>query len=187
MGRIVTVPNLLSALRLVLAPVFLWLYVRERNGPAVAVFAVAAATDLLDGLAARALDQRSRLGALLDPIADKALAACALFALAARDRLPLWLPLLELSRDLALLAGAAVLRRWGRPVPVAPTRIGKYATFWLVATVLLALSEAVGADRGAIAPWVAAAGLVAAQCVAVSWAQYFLYFVRSARGQWAAE
>ncbi|HSB21131.1 MAG TPA: CDP-alcohol phosphatidyltransferase family protein, partial [Anaeromyxobacteraceae bacterium] len=63
-----TLPNALTGLRLLLAPVFLWLYVTGDTVRAVAAFAAAAATDVLDGLAARALDQRSRAGAILDPI-----------------------------------------------------------------------------------------------------------------------
>lgn len=187
MVRLLTVANGLTGLRFLLAPVFLWLYVTGDTVRAVAAFAAAAATDVLDGLAARALDQRTRAGEILDPIADKVLSACALIALAARGRLPLWLPVLDLSRDLAQLAGAVVLRRLDRPVPILPTRIGKYATFWLAATVILALSEDFGASTAALGPWIAAAGLAAAECVAVSWVQYFLYFVRSARGQWGAE
>ncbi|HEY7726443.1 MAG TPA: CDP-alcohol phosphatidyltransferase family protein [Anaeromyxobacteraceae bacterium] len=186
-SSVLTVANALSALRLLLTPVFLWLYLR-RDGPlAVAVYAIAAASDLLDGLAARALDQRSKLGALLDAVADKFLSLAALLALAARERVPLWLPLLDLSRDLAQLAGAAWLRSRRRVVPIAPTRIGKYATFALNGTVLLALSEEVGAPRSVLAPWVAAGGLVAALCLAVSWIQYFHFFVRSAQGRWAED
>jgi cardiolipin synthase len=165
----------------VLAPVFLVLYARGETVRALAAFAAAAATDLLDGVAARVLGQHSRLGAFLDPIADKFLAACALFALWQRERLPLWLPLLVVSRDAAQLLGAAALRTLHRPIPVAPTRIGKYATFWLAATVLLSLAaEFLTWPAEDLAPLVAALGLVAAECVTVSWAQYFLYFVRSA-------
>jgi cardiolipin synthase (CMP-forming) len=161
--------------------------VRGDTRLALTAFAIAAATDLLDGLAARALDQRTRLGAILDPIADKVLSACALFALAARGRLPLWLPVLDASRDVAQFAGAAWLYAGGRYVPVAPTRIGKYATFGLAATVLLALAVDFGASGPRLAPWIAATGLVAAQCVAVSWIQYFRYFLGSVWGEVAPE
>jgi cardiolipin synthase len=177
-----TAPNLLTLSRFVLAPVFLALYVSGETVRALAAFAAAAATDVLDGLLARALDQKSRLGAILDPIADKFLAACALFALAARDRLPAWLPILVVSRDLAQLAGAAVLRVVHREVPVAPTRIGKYATFFLATTVVTALAAEFAAwDPATAGPLVAALALLAAECVAVSFAQYFVYFVRSLR------
>lgn len=184
-ARLLTVPNALTGLRLLLAPVFLWLYVSGDTRRALVVFAVAAATDLLDGLAARLLDQRSRLGAMLDPIADKLLSGCALLALAAQGRLPYWLAALDLTRDAAQFAGALYLRRRHQELPVAPTRIGKYATFAIATTVLLALSEDFGAPAETLGPWIAAAGLSAGLCLVVSWVQYFVYFLRSARGRWA--
>jgi cardiolipin synthase len=180
--KVLTVPNVLTMSRAALAPLFLVLYVRRDTGAALAVFAVAAATDVLDGLAARILDQRSLLGAWLDPLADKLLEACALVALASRGELPWWLPLLVLSRDVAQFAGAAWLRSTRHAVPMAPTRFGKYATFTLAATVVLALGGHIREDLlGRVGPYVAATGLIAAQCVVVSWLQYFLYFVRSLR------
>ncbi len=178
-----TLANALTALRFVLAPVFLVLYVQGDRLRALAAFAAAAATDVLDGLVARALRQHSSLGAVLDPAADKFLAACALIALAATGRLPVWLPVLVVSRDAAQVAGAAFLRSTRRDVPIAPTRIGKYATFALATTVVLALASDFGAyPRAAAAPYVAAMGLLAAQCVALSFGQYFLLFLRSLRG-----
>lgn len=174
--------NGLTALRVVLAPVFLLLYVQGDRLRALAAFAAAAATDVLDGLVARALRQHTRLGAFLDPIADKLLAACALVALAATGRLPWWLPALVVSRDLAQLAGAALLRTTHHAVPVAPTRIGKYATVALALTVVVALVEDFGAyPAGEAGPFVIAWALLAAQCVAISFAQYFLFFLRAAR------
>jgi cardiolipin synthase len=176
--------NALTGLRIVLAPVFLVLYVHGDRVRALAAFAAAAATDFLDGLVARALRQHTRLGAFLDPIADKFLAACALFALAASGQLPFWLPILVVTRDLFQLLGAAVLRTLHHRIPVAPTRIGKYATFALAATVLLALAAEFGAiPARPAASFVAAMGLLAAECVAVSWVQYFLFFLRAERGR----
>ncbi len=175
-----TIPNLLTGLRIALAPVFLVLYVTGDTRRALVAFAVAAVSDVLDGIAARALDQRTRLGAFLDPIADKILAACALFALAARGQLPWWVPILVVSRDAAQLAGAAILRTMHHPIPIAPTRIGKYATFTLAATVLVALAAQFAAYDWA-ASFVAALAVVATECVAVSFLQYFLYFLRSVR------
>ncbi|HEY6104634.1 MAG TPA: CDP-alcohol phosphatidyltransferase family protein, partial [Anaeromyxobacteraceae bacterium] len=158
-GDLWKLPNLLSLARVALAPLFLALYAHGETLGALLVFAAAAATDLLDGLAARLLDQHTRLGTLLDPIADKLLELCALVALAARGELPWWLPVLVFSRDLAQLAGALLLRGIRHRVPVAPTRIGKYATFAIVTTVILALAEGVGGLAGA-APFAAAMGLV---------------------------
>ncbi len=177
-----TLPNALTLSRFALAPIFLFLYVSGEPRRALAAFAAAAATDVLDGMVARALDQHTRLGAFLDPIADKVLAACALLALAARGQLPWWLPILVVSRDVAQLVGAAILRTMRHRIPVAPTRIGKYATLMLAATVVVALAAEFGAySPERAAPYVAALGLLTAECVAVSFAQYFLYFVRSGR------
>ncbi len=174
--------NALTALRLVLAPVFLVLYVGGDRLRALAAFAAAAATDVLDGLVARVLRQQTRLGAFLDPIADKLLAACALVALAATGRLPAWLPVLVVSRDLAQLAGAAVLRTTHHRVPVAPTRIGKYATVSLAVTVVFALADEFGADPGGeLGPFVIVFALIAAECVAISFTQYSLFFLRAIR------
>jgi cardiolipin synthase len=177
-----TLANGLTALRFVLAPVFLVLYVEGERLRALAAFAAAAATDVLDGLVARALRQQTRLGAYLDPIADKFLAACALIALAATGRLPWWLPALVVSRDAAQLLGAAFLRTTHHTVPVAPTRIGKYATVALALTVVVALAGDFGAyPRGEVAPFVVAFALLSAECVAISFVQYFLFFLRAAR------
>jgi cardiolipin synthase (CMP-forming) len=177
-----TLANALTALRFVLAPVFLVLYVQGDRPRALAAFAAAAATDVLDGLVARALRQPTRLGAFLDPIADKFLAACALVALAATGRLPAWLPALVVARDLAQLAGAAVLRTTHHVVPVAPTRIGKYATVGLAMTVVLALAADFGVVPGrGLGGFVIAFALLAAECLALSFAQYTLFFVRALR------
>ncbi len=178
----INVANGLTALRIVLAPVFVLLYVEGDRLRALAAFTAAAATDVLDGLVARALRQHTRLGAYLDPIADKLLAACALVALAATARLPWWLPGLVVSRDLAQLAAAAILRTTHHEVPIAPTRIGKYAMVALAVTVVVALAGDFGAyPDGEIRPFVVASALLAAQCVGISFVQYFLFFLRAVR------
>jgi cardiolipin synthase len=182
-----TLANGLTALRLVLAPVFLVLYVRGESLRALAAFAAAAATDLLDGLVARALHQRTWLGALLDPVADKVLAACALLALAWTGHLPLWLPVLVVGRDVVLVLGAALLRWLRNAQPFAPTRIGKYATFAVAATVLCALAGDFGAvPRSAADPYVVAFALLGTLCVVLSFFQYGLFFVRVLRAPAAA-
>jgi len=174
--------NALTGLRIVLAPVFLGLYVHGERIPALLVFALAALSDVADGVVARLLRQQTRLGALLDPVADKLLAASALIALAATGRLPWSLPVLFVSRDAAQLVGAAILGTLRHEVPVAPTRIGKYATVAIALTVVVALASDAGAYPGAEgAPWVVALALLAVECVAISCAQYLLFFVRAAR------
>jgi cardiolipin synthase (CMP-forming) len=168
-----TLANALTATRLLMAPLVMLLYVRGDLLGALGAYAVAALTDVLDGLAARLLDERSRLGEILDPIADKLLAFCILVALVTAGRLPGWLAMLVIGRDVALVGAATALQWSGRSVPIQPTRIGKYATATLVALVVLVLAGDVGAvSRDVLSPWVAATGLLAAACAIVSWAQY---------------
>lgn len=178
-----TVANALTAVRLLLAPVFLVLYVGGDTARALWAFGAAAVTDLLDGLAARLLGQHSRLGQFLDPIADKLLALCALLALLVAGRIGAWLPALVVARDAALLAGSAVLQAVGRPVPIHPTRAGKYATFTLALLIGGELVVDVGVPAIAPTPaMLAAVGMLAAACVVVSWVQYGLVFARVLRG-----
>ena len=168
-----TLANALTSLRLLLAPVVMLLYVRGEPLAALLAYAAAAVTDGLDGLAARLLHQHSRVGEILDPIADKLLAFCTLVALVAAGRLPIWLGVLIIGRDAALVAAAIALQWSGRPVPVEPTRAGKYATATLVGLVLLVMAGDVEAvPREVLAPWVAATGMLVAACMTVSWAQY---------------
>ena len=87
----VTLPNALSALRLLGVPVFLWLVLTEHDGPAVLVLMVSGVTDYLDGKIARAWGQTSKLGTLLDPAADRLYILATLIGLTVRDVVPLWL------------------------------------------------------------------------------------------------
>jgi cardiolipin synthase len=169
------VPNLLTAARIVLAPMFLWLYLAGDTDGALLTFAAAALTDVLDGLAARLLHQETRLGALLDAAADKLLLACALIGLAARGELPWWLAAVVVVRDVLLSAGTALLAATHHPVTIRPTRVGKYATASLVVTVVVALALA-WRGPGARSPWLDALGLLAAVLVVASAVQYALAF-----------
>lgn len=176
------VPNALTAVRIVLAPVFLWRYLLGDEDGALVAFAVAAATDALDGLAARLLRQQTRAGAFLDAAADKLLMACALIALSVKGQIPWWLTGLVVGRDVLLAAGSVFLAAQHAPVPVRPTRVGKYATalvFFIVVVVLVADYHDTPAARSA--PWVAALGIVAGVLVIVSAIQYAASFSASAR------
>lgn len=130
--RVLTVPNVLSALRLLGVPVFLWLVLGPHHDRvAFVLLMVSGATDYLDGYLARRLHQVSRLGALLDPLADRLYIASTVLALTIRDVIPLWLLLVLVARDLYLAALLPVLRRHGYgPLPVS--YLGKAATFNLL-------------------------------------------------------
>jgi cardiolipin synthase len=177
-----TLANALTVARLFAAPLFLALYVAGSHQRALLVYAAAALTDFVDGLVARLMRQHSRLGEILDPLADKLLAFCALVALATAGRIPVWLPILVVGRDVTLVLGALLLQTVGMAsqVRVEPTRAGKYATFLLVALVVGALlGDLDPASRTALVPWLAATGLLAASAVVISLVQYGVVFVRT--------
>ena len=130
--RILTIPNALSFLRLLGVPLFLWLLlVPEADGWAFVVLAVSGVTDYLDGVIARATGQISRLGQLLDPLADRLYTLATLFGLALREIIPWWLVVLILSRDVMLTVVLALLRRRGI-VGLPVHYLGKAATFCLM-------------------------------------------------------
>ena len=111
--RILTVPNVLSALRLASVPVFVWLFATGHEDAAVVLYAVAAWTDFFDGYIARRLHQVSELGRLLDPLADRVFIVALAIALALRDVLPLWLFLVIVARDVLILIMFPILERRG--------------------------------------------------------------------------
>ena len=130
--RVLTVPNALSGLRLLGVPIFLWLVLQEYDGWAVAVLMVSGFTDWLDGKIARKWNQMSKVGALLDPAADRLYILATLIGLTVRDVVPLWLTLVLVGRDVVLAGFLPVLRRHGYgPLPVH--FLGKAATFNLLA------------------------------------------------------
>ena len=132
-NRVLTVPNLLSAVRLALIPVFIYvLLVRHANGWAVGILAFSGASDWADGKIARILDQSSRLGELLDPAVDRLYMVTVPIALALRGMVPWWIVVTLLARDALLAATLPLLRSRGlTALPV--TYIGKAATFALMA------------------------------------------------------
>src|SRR6516164_11223699 len=108
-GRIWTVPNQITFLRLGFLPFFLILIFYEKYAWALLVLLVSAVSDGLDGLLARKLNQKSALGAYLDPIADKLLLSSSFVILAMAKKVAWWLTLMVLSRDVLLLVVAAVI------------------------------------------------------------------------------
>jgi cardiolipin synthase len=130
--RVLTLPNLLSLLRLLGVPLFLWLLLGPHaDGWAIVVLAVSGVTDWADGKLARALGQSSKLGALLDPAADRLYIVATLVAFVLRDVVPLWVVALLLGRELVLGLTLLALRRAGWP-PLQVHYLGKAATFLLL-------------------------------------------------------
>lgn len=118
--RVLTIPNLLSALRLLGVPLFLWLVlVKEADGWAVLVLALSGFTDYLDGHLARRWNQISRVGQLLDPLADRLYVLTTVVALTIREIIPLWFAALLIGRDVLMVLFVPFLRRVGlKALPV---------------------------------------------------------------------
>ncbi len=105
------IPNLLTSIRIMLIPIFVFLYTtpsRQRSLVAASIFIIAAITDLLDGYVARRMGQITRLGKLLDPIADKLLVSSALILLVGFQRVHTWIALLIIGREIAVTGLRAV-------------------------------------------------------------------------------
>jgi len=177
-SRIVTVPNLLSGLRLASVPVFVWLFVTDKEEAAVIVYGVGAATDWVDGYVARRTGAVTELGKLLDPLADRVFILALALALLLRGALPAWLGAVVIVRDVAVLSLWPVVdRRSARRIRV--NFVGKAATAaLLVGLTWLALSE----TRWSFGPWAREVGLAGTGVGAVLyWASGIMY-ARAARG-----
>jgi cardiolipin synthase (CMP-forming) len=137
-SRIVTVPNLLTVFRMVLIPVFVSLLFYQRFVLALGVFVIAGVTDGLDGLLARRFNQKSQLGTILDPIADKLMLVTAFIVLSMRSvfpqpvpshlPIPFWVTVAVISRDVFILVGAAAINIVTGFRGFRPSMLGKINT-----------------------------------------------------------
>jgi cardiolipin synthase len=137
-SRILTVPNMLTVFRMVLIPVFVTMLFYQRFVVALAVFVCAGLTDGLDGLLARRFDQRSQLGTVLDPIADKLMMVTAFIVLSMRSifpapvpshlPVPFWVTVAVISRDVFIIVGAAAINIMTGFRGFRPSWLGKVNT-----------------------------------------------------------
>lgn len=168
---IVTIPNLISLIRLCMAPLFLIFLFGGNDILAAVVFALASGTDFLDGQIARRTGTVSKLGQILDPAVDRVLMACAVLGLFLVGRLPLWLIIIVIVRDFGLvIAGAILLQRWHKRIPVIYP--GKIATTLLFIGFAGLLLNAPLVPGLAIIPFSALPGFNAVSC---SWGIWFVY------------
>lgn len=142
-----TLPNVLTISRILLTPVFVMAFESHRFDLAWGLFALAGLTDALDGLLARLLRQRTRLGSMLDPLADKVLLVTCFICLASGGFLPGWLVTLAVSRDALIVGGLILLNLWGVEVKsgIAPSIWGKLTTLFQISLVFtVMLQESLG-------------------------------------------
>ncbi|MFE1600855.1 CDP-alcohol phosphatidyltransferase family protein [Methylobacterium sp. ID0610] len=123
-----TLPNLITLGRLLLVPVVIAMIGQGAWGLAFAGFALAGLSDALDGFLARRLGAQSEIGAILDPLADKALLVSVLVMLAAEGAVPAWLAVVVVARDLVMVGAILAMRLLGRRVAIRPLLIGKLNT-----------------------------------------------------------
>lgn len=132
-------PNLITALRLILVAPIVWLLLEGRYLDSFPLFVIAGVSDLADGFLARHFGWASRLGSILDPLADKALVAGALLALGWRAELPMWLVALAVGRDVMLVGlsiGYHCLIEPLRPEPLFSSKLNTLLQLTLIAAVL---------------------------------------------------
>jgi cardiolipin synthase len=142
-----TIPNLISLIRMGLTPLFIIAVLEHRPGRALAIFAIAGVTDALDGLIARYFDQRSALGAYLDPIADKLLLTAGFVILTIPKAhtgvvIPIWITVLVLARDITILGIALVLQLTVSIKEFPPLGLSKVNTAMQIVAVILVLISA---------------------------------------------
>jgi len=131
--------NWLTTLRILLIPVFVTLLVYRHATLALVVFCLASLTDMLDGYIARSRGDQTRLGAFLDPVADKLLLTSAFVTLTWLKVIPFWIAVVVVSRDLVLSLGVLVIHVAGGTVHPAPSWLGKLCTVFQMVTVLAAM------------------------------------------------
>ena len=134
------IPNVLTLLRIILVPIIVILLIQESFFKALIVFIVAGITDGLDGFLARILNQKTALGAYLDPLADKALILSSFVTLSVVGIIPSWLTVIVISRDCIILIGISILALMAVPFDIKPAFISKVTTTLQLLTVFLALS-----------------------------------------------
>ena len=132
-------PNILSALRLVAAPVAAWLILHDADFAALCVFCLAGLSDAADGFLAKRFGLASRFGAWLDPAADKLLMLASFVTLTYVDTVPLWLTAMVIGRDIAIVLGVLLARLLAMPLEVKPLMVGKASTVAQVLYIALVL------------------------------------------------
>jgi cardiolipin synthase len=137
----INVPNILTVLRILVTPLFVILLIRDLHGYALLLFIFAGISDGLDGLIARMFNQRSDLGAVLDPIADKLLLTAAFLSLGVLKDIPGWLAVVVISRDVLIVTGIGVLTFCGISFEIRPSLISKWTTVVQILTVAVTLLE----------------------------------------------
>jgi cardiolipin synthase (CMP-forming) len=135
----INLPNIITVIRILIVPLFVIFLQKDLFFLALIVFTIAAISDGLDGLLARYLNQRTTLGAYLDPIADKMLMASAFVTLTILKIIPFWLSVIVISRDILIMTGIIIYTLADIKVEIQPSLLSKWTTFFQLLTVFIVL------------------------------------------------
>ena len=141
--KVLSVPNIITLIRIVIIPGFVTALIYKRYDYALALFIVASISDALDGLLARATNQKTQFGAFLDPLADKLLLTVSFILFSVYGWIPSWLTITVISRDLMVVIGWIILYLASHITTIAPSIIGKTAVasqLVLIAFILLSIN-----------------------------------------------
>lgn len=136
-----TVPNLITTIRIILAPIFIIYLINDQLLSGLVVFLICVVSDGMDGLVARVFNQKSKIGVYLDPLADKILLVAAFVVLSVRGFLPSWLTVVVISRDVMILMGIFALVFNGVKFDIKPSILSKITTCFQFITVVAVLSK----------------------------------------------
>lgn len=167
------IPNVLTILRLAMIPFVPMLFALKLPYWALGVYLLAGATDVLDGYLARRLDQVTKFGKLVDPLADKLMLVTVLLCLQLSGHLPLWICILAILKETLMIIGAVLLYR--KDIVIQSNLFGKAATLLFTPAVVLSFFQPV------VQPWHVVFMAIALVAAYVAMAQYAVLFLRSMR------
>ncbi|HLX18508.1 MAG TPA: CDP-alcohol phosphatidyltransferase family protein [Bradyrhizobium sp.] len=136
-----SIPNIITLGRIILVPIIVWAIASNQMEIAFAIFVIAGVSDAVDGFLAKRFNMTSELGALLDPLADKALLVSIYIALGIWGAMPRWIVILVVSRDIMIVAAVIVSWLFDKPIPMKPLMISKLNTVAQVALAALILAS----------------------------------------------
>ena len=135
-----SIPNIITLGRIILVPVIVWAIASSQMEIAFAIFVIAGVSDAVDGFLAKRFNMASELGALLDPLADKALLVSIYIALGIWGAVPRWIVILVVSRDIMIVTAVIVSWLFGKPIPMKPLMVSKLNTVAQVAFAALVMA-----------------------------------------------
>lgn len=172
-----SIPNLLTILRILLVPVVVWAISQGQMGVALGIFVFAGITDAVDGYIAKHFNQQTELGAYLDPVADKTLIVSIYVSLAIFGFIPPWVVILVVSRDFMIVGGVLLSTLLDKPLAIQPLLVSKANTVaQIVFAALVLAAQGLGLDLGlaiALVMWtVAVLTLASAGAYLVAWVRH---------------